>query len=123
MDFSEDPMLSFAERRRRPRGVCNLVIDPSPNDSRRNARQPAETSLCPLRYRLCEDYLRQVRELSANLADRIEESYCNAAYPACSRHLAASSGTMQRSFDLAPWTDLSTLGRRRDEPVTSTDRP
>jgi Cdc6-like AAA superfamily ATPase len=116
-------MSSRAEKRASAKGTCRLDIELSPAATASGRTpKPADAASCPLRHRLCVDYLRQVRELSDDLADRIEQRYCNGAYPACSRHVAASSGSMRRSFDLAPWADLSTLGAGRAGALKQADR-
>jgi hypothetical protein len=62
--------------------------------------------VCPYyRKHPCSAYLEDTREISEQLADRIEDHYCNGDYRTCSRYKAAEEGTLSSRQDLAPWSE------------------
>ena len=62
---------------------------------------------CPYRIQMCAPYLSDARELSAGLADSIEEHYCRGSYEACGRYRLARTGLTDDLPDVAPWTDVT----------------
>ena len=60
---------------------------------------------CPYRRNQCREYLSRARELSASLADRIEDNYCESDFFARSRYQAVTVGMLDAGSDLAPWSE------------------
>lgn len=65
------------------------------------------SAMCPYRKKHpCSEYIETAAEISASLAERIEDHYCCGDYPSCSRYQAARQGSLISEPDLAPWTDI-----------------